>query len=170
MNDTVICSGCGRAHPKSETELGFHWPDAVHGLTDDEKRQRCRQSSDACVLDERHFFVRGCLPFVVSGRTLAYNIGVWAEVPKAVFGRIYDLWSDPAQVSEPRFLGTLANELPLQPNTLGLALEIQLTGPTTRPEFILVATTHPLCEEQAHGITAHRAAEYSDAARKSSAA
>ena len=164
MDETVTCACCGRVLPKSESELGFDLPDDVFALAKDERKKRCRLSSDACVLDERRFFVRGGLPLPVRGRTEPYHLGVWAEVSRASFSRIYELWTDPAQASEPAYSGTLANSVPLHFSTLGLLLRVRLTGPTTRPEFYLEGMNHSLYAEQHGGIEEHRALEYSDRA------
>jgi hypothetical protein len=169
VQELVVCSSCGRAHPKFETELGFHRPDPVNGLSELERNERCRFSSDAYVLDEKRFFVRGVLPLPVVGRSAPYNLGVWAELSKEAFGRIYDLWTDPAQASEPPFAATLANSIPLGVKGVGLMVRIQLTGPTTRPTFTVVESQHPLYLEQARGIDEHRALEYSECASSGSA-
>jgi hypothetical protein len=165
MDDAVKCSVCGRLHSRAESELYFQRPDIVHALSDEERQRRCFQNADLCVLDDKQYFVRGLLPLPVAGRTRPYRIGVWAEVAREVFDRIRELWTDPSQTSEPRMSACLANRLPLQPDTLGLRMEIQLTGPTTRPEFFLEAMEHPLYGEQTRGIDEHRALEYGDSTR-----
>jgi hypothetical protein len=162
MSDGVICTGCGKIHTITNVELGFGLPDAIDALCAEDRERRCRYSGDAGVLDEQRFFIRGVIPLVVSGRTKPYNLGVWAEVSRQAFTRIYERWSDPDQASEPRFPGALANALPLLPNTLGLDLHVQLCGPTTRPDFLLAATEHPLYIEQLKGVDEHRVIEYSD--------
>jgi len=106
--------------------------------------------------------VRGLLPLAVDNRKQNYNLGVWAEVSEEIFGRIYRLWDDPAQDTEPRMPGSLANKLPYHSDTVGLGISIQLTGPTSRPEFYVNPTGHSLYAEQSQGIDEHRAIEYSD--------
>jgi hypothetical protein len=86
------------------------------------------------------------------------------------YQRIYELWSDPDQANEPRLPATLANRIPLHPiDSLGLAISIQLTGPKTRPEYLINAVDHTLYGEQRDGIDEHRALEYSDRTRHPSA-
>jgi hypothetical protein len=162
MNDTVVCSVCGQTHRKSESELFFQRPDVIHALSEEDRTSRCKSTSDAWMLDGERLFLRGLLPLPVRGESRRYNIGVWAEVSRDIFSRVNELWTDPAQAAEPRMPAVLANELPLVPNTLGLSVAIQLTGPTSRPEYYIEATEHPLYSEQARGIDAHRALEYTD--------
>jgi hypothetical protein len=162
MNDTVFCSVCGRAHSKSESELTFKRPDVIHALSDEDRESRCKSTDETWLLDGERMFLRGLLPLPVHGRSRRYCIGVWAEVSRDVFARVRALWSDPAQSDEPRMPAVLANELPLVPSSLGLPVAIQLTGPKTRPEYYLKAIEHPLYSEQALGIDAHRALEYTE--------
>lgn len=169
MNDTAICSVCGKTHRKSESELVFQRPDVIHMLTDEDREKRCKSTDDAWMLDGERFFLRGLLPLPVNGQSRRYCIGVWAEVSRDVFTRVNELWTDPAQASEPQMPAVLANALPLVPNTLGLSVAIQLTGPKTRPEYYLVATEHPLYSEQRRGIDSHRAVEYTDSTERGSA-
>ena len=161
--DEVICSVCGKAHSLDQSELYFRLPDDIFELSEEERTRRCDVSDDVCALDRERFFIRGLLPLPVKGRTEVYRIGMWAEVSVEVFGRIYQRWTDPDQADEPRLSGTLANQLPLQPqNTHALAVSIQLIGPKSRPEFFVQAPEHSLHREQTDGIDEHRALEYTD--------
>ena len=162
MNGTVECATCGKVHPLNESELTFKLPDVIFALSSEERAARCDIDPDVCALDRKIFFVRGLLPLAVANRERSYNIGVWAEVSEDTFGRIYQLWDDPNQETEPRMPGALANKLPFHPDTLGLSISIQLTGPTSRPEFYVNAVAHSLYAEQSQGISEHRAIEYSD--------
>lgn len=170
MTDVVTCSVCGKAHPLEASEFVLRLPDIIHSLSEEGRASRCDISADVCVLDRERFFVRGLLPLPVSGRMQPYNLGVWAEISSDSFRRIYERWSDPGQANEPRLPGTLANSLPLQEeDTLGLQLSIQLTGPKTRPKFYVQVPNHSLYSEQTQGIDEHRAIEYSDRKRHSTA-
>jgi hypothetical protein len=44
-----------------------------------------------------------------------------------------------------------------------------LTGPTTRPDYYVEPTEHPLYAEQAQGIDDHRAFQYSDSTSRGTA-
>jgi hypothetical protein len=169
MSDVVVCSICGGSHKKTESELYFRLPDEVYELPREERDNRCKFNSDLCTLDEKQFYVRGLLPLPVAGRSKPYYIGVWALVSTETFARIRELWSDSAQAAEPRMPGVLSNQIPFHPDTRALRLQIQLTGPTTRPEFFLEPVEHPLFAEQSRGIDEHRALQYSDRTARASA-
>lgn len=156
-----ICSQCGIEHPIDGLELSFKRPDVVAELTSEQRSNRVQENSDLAVLDGERFFVRGVLPLPVVGGARPYNIGAWFEVDQRSFERIYVLWDEVGQANEPPFRASLANEIPLLPQNMGLAAELQLTGTFTRPTVRLLSAPHPLVREQLEGITAHRAYEYS---------
>jgi hypothetical protein len=167
MTDEIICATCGRSHPVEDSELTFGLPDVVFDLPESEREVRCKIGKEIVSLDDRTFFLRGLLPLKVAGRAREYCLGVWVEVSEDVLSRVRELWSDANQEQEPRMPGTLANKVPFHSDTVGLRLALQLTGPTTRPQFILDTADHSLYVEQSRGIDEHRAIEYSDpAARK----
>jgi hypothetical protein len=162
MSNTVTCATCGKEHPREEIELVFALPQPIFELDEDQRAKRCDIDADMCAIDRSRFFLRGLLPIPVQGREVPYRIGLWAELDEPTFGHIYQLWDDPTQVDEPLLPAVLANDVPLVPSTMGVEIDIRLTGPTTRPDFFLRSTLHPLAIEQHRGVDAHRALEYSD--------
>jgi hypothetical protein len=113
------------------------------------------------MLDDTRMFLRGLIPLPVEGRERPYRIGVWVELDQQDFREIYALWTDENQAAHAPFKGTLANEIYHCPGSRGLALEVRLIGPKTRPEFHLVDPSHDLYAQQNDGISEHRAYEYS---------
>jgi hypothetical protein len=157
-----ICTDCGREHPRDSLELTFRRPDVISELEMEEREARIQENSELCVLDGTRFFIRALLPLRVLGRVQPYNIGLWVEVSQRDFERVYELWGDEEQASEPAFQGKVANDIPIHPSICGLAAFLSLTGPKTRPVLRLAPAEHPLFEEQVRGITEHRAYEYSN--------
>jgi hypothetical protein len=169
MSNIITCDTCGKAHPREEIELVFVLPQPIFELSEEQRERRCHIGADMCAIDRSRFFLRGLLPIPVRGRTIPYRIGLWAEVDEAAFRRINQLWEDPSQVNEPLLSAILANDVPLVPSTVGIEIDIRLTGPTTRPDFFLRNTAHPLAIEQQRGVDAHRALEYGNLTSPSSA-
>ncbi len=155
------CATCGKDHPADEIELSFRRPDDTATLSDEERSQFVKENSDLSVLREERFFVRALLPLPVASRRRPYSIGLWVEVSQATFERIRALWKEPTQADEPSFEARIANDLPFTSSTLGMPARLQLTGPTTRPEVIVLPASNVIYQEQSNGITAHRANEYS---------
>jgi len=162
----IICEVCGKPHPADEIELVFRRPDPIAALSSRVRAKRCKEDDDLCALwGERgrahRYFVRGVIPLPVIGREVGYQIGAWAEVQMADFDRIRELWDDQTQSEEPPMTGRLANRISLhEAPTLDLNVTVHLTGPKTRPHLMAAERDHTLFKEQAEGVTAHRAAQY----------
>lgn len=157
----MICESCGKDHPLEMLELTFRRPDDIVSLTKKEREESVYENDDLCVIGDTRFFIRALLPLPVTGRDQPYNIGIWVEIDQSSFERVYELWSDPEQGSEPPFIVKIANSIPTLSNTVGLVATLQLTGPTTRPTILIQQDLHQLYSEQSKGITTHRAHEYS---------
>jgi hypothetical protein len=163
------CSQCSQEHPVEVMELTFRRPDAVVALPAEERARDVRESDDVCHTRGGRFFVRGVLPLPVAGRDEPYRIGLWVEVDEAAYGRVHERWNDPDQADEPAMPARVANAIPTLPDTLGLDAALRLTGPRSRPDIFVADPSHPLALEQAHGITGHRAFEYTLIAASGSA-
>ena len=158
------CPECGDEH--GELEPAFGLPDDVFVLPADERAERLHGNQDLVILsgatesDER-FFVRCVLPVRlvdVGGET---RWGVWAEVDEADARRIFDLWDEPDQAGEPPIAARIANALPGYPDTIGLPVQLQLTGPTSRPALTFPSDSiHPFAREARAGVRLHRLAEW----------
>ncbi|WP_295752410.1 DUF2199 domain-containing protein [Undibacterium sp.] len=164
--DFVTCSCCGKLVPASNIELSFRRPDEIAALEEPDINERCKFNDDIYVLDEQRFFIRCTLPLPVHESADHYAIGAWAEIGQTDFTRIWDLWEDENQSNLPAICGTLANKVPLTMGSINCAIEVKLTGPTTRPEIKVLDELCSLYKEQTFGVTAHRASEYSGLVRR----
>ncbi|REJ70393.1 MAG: DUF2199 domain-containing protein [Planctomycetota bacterium] len=158
-----ICPTCGAEHEILDPI--FRRPEAYVQLSRDSQEQHAQADDNLCriTLPEcaPRYFVRGTMPVDVEGHSDGVAWGLWAEVAEDVFSRVLELWSNPDQACEPPFDGTLANSVPTYLGTLDLKLQIQLTGPTSRPEFQFARDiTHPFVQECLAGIDVHRASEW----------
>jgi hypothetical protein len=141
-------------------ELTFRRPDDVANLSAEDRERLVRENSDLCIIGNDRFFVRAILPLPVESRQVPYCIGLWVEVARDTFDRIYDLWDSEDQLAEPPFAVRVANEIPTAAGSLGLEAELQLTGPRTRPKVFLAPCNHQLYVEQVRGIDEHRVSEF----------
>jgi hypothetical protein len=157
----MICHECGNEHAVDELELAFVRPDDVAALSPEEIASRVQENKDLSIIDGKRFFIRGLISLPVISREPPYSIGAWVEVEQTSFERVYELWSEPDQETEPAFPARLANSIPTLPETLGIGASLLLTGPTTRPQIIIDDISHPLGQQQREGINQHVAHEYS---------
>lgn len=67
-----------------------------------ESRQDCLLSSDQCVVDAQHYFVKGLIEIPVVGKDEPFCWGVWVSLSRENFSRTADLWDTPQRGSRKR--------------------------------------------------------------------
>ena len=164
--DRMRCSTCGDFHDLSNLEPSYARPDAYLEIPEAGRAMLAQFSkSDGRirspdVADIRHF-LRVQLRMPIHGASEPCAWGVWVEVSGEAWKRARERWDDVDQHTEPPFVGRLANELLGYEDTLGLPGSVQLTGPSTVPEFILDAgLDHQVAVEQREGVYPERVVEW----------
>ena len=127
-----------------------------------QRLRRGRITSDQCVIDDEHFFLRGLIevPVLDNDESLAW--GVWVSLSRKNFDRASALWDDPNRVNEPPYFGWLCNSLPIYPETLNLKTHVHTRPVGERPCIELEHNDHPLAIEQRNGITMARVREIAE--------
>ena len=131
----------------------FEAPDPWNALSPGARKDRGELSSDQCVIDDEHFFVRGLVEIPVVDGEGPFAWGVWVSLSRANFERSAALWHDPNRINEPAYFGWLCNSIPGYPETLHLKTAVHTRELGLRPLIELEATDHPLSVEQREGIT-----------------
>ena len=159
------CPQCGREHLLLEP--AFRRPDVVIALSTEERGRRVMESDDMCFIgpgmaDEHpRFFLRTVLPVRMTDVDGDTEWGIWVEVAERDAKHALELWDDPKQVEEPAFAGSIANRIKGYPDTTGLPVRVQLTGPSTRPRSEFAPTAaHPLVNECRAGVTTQKVIEW----------
>ena len=166
MNQTLIkCPCCDRLVPANDIELTFRKPDDIASMEEYEIEENCKYNDDIYICEESYFYIRCTLPLPVHDKGQDYSLGVWVQISEKSFNRVWELWEDENQSSEPPMRGLLANDVPLTLESKNAEVIVQLTGPTTRPKVYVKDQDCTLYLEQTCGITIHRASEYSDLCR-----
>lgn len=128
-------------------------------LGDDERHTRGYLGTDDCVVDETHFFVRGCLEVPIHGEDTPLTFSTWASLSPESYEVFADCFHLEKRSHIGPFFGWFSNSLPFYPETLNLKASIQLRDDGIRPLISLEPTDHPLSLEQKAGISMERAAE-----------
>jgi len=152
------CTSCDEWHEGMPT-FGANAPLYFYGIPDEERGKRCVLDSDTCIVDQAHFFVRGCLEIPVHGETDAFSWGVWVSLSQAHFAEFKAYYDSPKRSHIGPFFGWLSAELPLYPSTENLKTRAHLRDDGIRPYIELEPTDHPLAVEQRNGISVDRVAE-----------
>jgi hypothetical protein len=163
MSGSYICDTCGKTHDGAPLSWGPDAPYMWGALTPDERSKRGELGTDQCVIDEKHFFVRGRIeiPVLDTGEVFAWL--VWVEVSPSDFARMSKVWTVAGrEKTSPMYEGRLANELPIYENpTLGLTAKLHTRTVGVRP-LVELTGTHELANEQRNGISSHRVQEIAD--------
>jgi hypothetical protein len=151
------CAKCGTTHDAANLEPSFSAPDAYYEVPEAERAQRTYLTQDTCgVRDladvDRRYFLRAVMPVPVRGESRPCHWGVWVEVSLGTKKRVDELWDDPDQSLEPALPAHLGNEIREYPRSLGLEGTLQLSGPKTRPQFVVAPTDHTLVNAQTTGV------------------
>lgn len=158
-----VCGTCGEYHDELPMDFGADAPALYGNIPADERESRCDLTPDLCVIDEEHFFIRGCLELPVIDGDQPFVWGVWASLSKENFRRTFELWEVEGRETEPTYFGWLSTALPLYPETLHLKTHVHTRPLGQRPLIELEPTDHPLAVQQREGITMKRVREIAEA-------
>ena len=128
-------------------------------IPEHERVQRCSLASDACVIDDEHPFIRGCLEIPVKGYVEPFVWLVWVSLSKDSFGEWLSHYETPERAHFGPYFGWLNSALPLYPDTINLKTLAHVRNDGLRPLIEVEPTDHPLAREQAEGIDVNRLEE-----------
>ena len=136
--------------------FGPEAPAVWFDVPEDQRLHRAELSSDQCIIDGEHFFIRGRLEIPVHGLGVPFCWLVWVSLSTLNFERASELWQAHGRETEPPYFGWLSSVLPGYPNTLNLKSNVHTRPVGQRPFVELEPTDHPLALEQRHGISQER--------------
>jgi len=160
VTEAFKCSTCGKVHDGIPLSFTADFPDMYANMSREDRDARCVIGSDQCIIDQKLFFVRGCLEIPITGSADLFLWGLWASIREEAFDEISESWELVGrEKSRGPFKGRVANSLSVYPETLSLKIEIVVQPVGTRPQFLLEEAEHPLTIEQRSGISRGRALE-----------
>jgi len=148
------CSCCGEYYDELPTSYGTAAPAYYEFAPPDEREKRFKLSEDLCVMDNEHYFIRGCVEIPIIGTTEEFLWGVWVSLSKANYLKVNECWNK-SELLEP-MIGWFSTALPCYPDTLNLKAKVHHRKDEFRPYIELEPTDHPLAVEQRDGITIER--------------
>lgn len=152
------CSRCDEWH-EGMPSFGADAPLYYYGIPEDERSKRCKLTSDTCIVDDEHFFVRGCIEIPVHGENEPFVWGVWVSLSENSYEEFTNLFGVTARDDHGPYFGWLSAYLKTYPDTENLKTHVHLRNDGIRPYIELEPTDHPLAVEQREGISVDRVAE-----------
>jgi hypothetical protein len=158
VSDGYKCVTCGKSHEGLPLSFAADSPDMYANMNRDERDARSVRGSDQYIIDQKWFFVRGCLEIPITGSSNVFLWGLWVSVREEVFDDISACWDLAGrEKSRGPFKGRLANSLSVYPETLNLKVQIVIQPVKERPLLVVEEKDHELAIEQVSGITRDRA-------------
>ena len=124
-----------------------------------QRKRRVRLEADTCVIDDRRFFVRGCLEIPVRRSRTPFVWGVWVSVSRTSFRQFQRLAGVADRSHHRPFAGRLCSPPRPYPDSLNLKAKVHLRDAGIRALIELEASDHRLAVEQRLGITRRRLSE-----------
>lgn len=152
------CKSCDEWHEGMPT-FASDAPLYLYGIPEHERASRCDLTSDTCVIDNKFFFVRGCIEIPVEHTSEAFIYGVWVSLSAQSYDEFVGCLNARRRSHIGPFFGWLSAELALYPSTENLKTRVHLRDNGIRPYIELEPTEHPLAVEQRDGIAHDRVAE-----------
>jgi hypothetical protein len=160
VSDEYQCVACGRSHEGLPLSFAADSPDVYANMNRDERDVRSVRGSDQYIIDQKWFFIRGCLEIPIIGSSDVFLWRLWVSVRQEVFDEISECWELVGrEKSRGPFKGRLANSLSIYPETLNLKVQILIRPVGERPILLVEENDHGLAVEQRSGITRKRAWE-----------
>ena len=150
------CRSCGEIH-RDLPAWHFDSPIQVQAIPHAERASRVELTADQCVIDRRHFYVKGLLEVPVRNSAQPFVWGVWLSISDEAYRRFAELFADPMRTADTSFFGWLCNSLPEYPETQLLKTRLHIREFPMRPWIELERTEHPLAIDQRDGLTEERA-------------
>jgi O-acetyl-ADP-ribose deacetylase len=154
-----ICKTCGKYHDDLPLCFGAEAPWRATGVPPDEFKTRVELNDDLCVVDGKHFFIRGNIVLPVQESDKEFVWSVWCSLSEESFRHVNTRWHDPHRAGDGYF-GWLCTALPCyETTTIHLKTNVRSRDVGVCPLVELQETDHPLYEEQRHGISWQRVHE-----------
>jgi hypothetical protein len=138
--------------------MGYKEPLVAAEVPKSERKKRLFLTSDLCVVDDAHFFIRCMLRLPIRGLEESFGLGVWSSLSQTNFQRYQKHYDEDMRAWEPMF-GYLSNRVPTFEDTLHLKLSVQTQEKGTRPLLTLEPTDHPLAVAQRDGVAVEKVLE-----------
>jgi hypothetical protein len=153
------CHCCGEQQDELPLDIFMEFPDPWLDIPPAERSRRGIANKDVCLIDDKWFFLRGCIEIPVVDLGDLFIWGVWVSLSSKSFERVKELWSATALDDEPAKFGWLCNRISAYPDTYALPTNVRLRSGNLRPLIELKTSDHPLAIEQRDGITRARVEE-----------
>lgn len=148
------CGYCDEWHDELPLDIAMKWPEMYFSVPENERELKVWGSRYFTKIEDSRFAIRGLLFVPVKDYEEDFCWGLWAEVDKSTYEKIWDSWE--SDCSGETVFGVLDVNIPTYEDASRAEVEIRLSGPEEQPIFILKDKSTKLGIEQAGGIAVNR--------------
>ena len=145
------CATCGKWH-EGLPGWGWDWPAHYDIVPENEREARCFLTTDLCVVDDKEFYVCGCLELPVVGSDDILSFRVWVSLSEENFFSFQKLIGVAVRSHFGPYFGWLDAPIPTYPDTMNMKTMVRIRDNGIRPYIELEPTDHPLSVEQRSGV------------------
>ena len=87
-----VCHICKEVHDDLPLSFAADYPDKYANMSADERELRTVIGSDQCVIDQKEFYIRGCLEIPIQNDDRIFLWGLWASMWEKDFDEVSDYW------------------------------------------------------------------------------
>jgi hypothetical protein len=150
------CSVCGELHDELP-DIGSDKPAQWWDVPEQDRDKRIELSSDTCVIDGEHFFIRGVIEIPIHDYPERFGFGVWVSQKSENYQTYCNNWNS-SEIGP--FFGWLSTRIGYyKEDTLLLKTMAHFRGEELRPLIIVEPGEHPLAVDQEKGISLAKAWE-----------
>ncbi len=120
---------------------------------------RVELTADQCVVDGKHFFVRGHVELPILDTTQTFAWSVWCSLSEQSFRHMTERWEDVERDGDAYF-GWLCSPIPVYPSTIHLRTNVRARSIGLVPLIEIQECEHPLYVDQRDGVTLTRVHEF----------
>lgn len=135
---------------------GWNYPPEYWLIPEHEREQRGFLTTDLCVVDDKRFFVCGCIELPVLGLPDQLSLRVWLEVSEPDFFAFQSLVGIAKRSQHGPFTGRLTVAIPTYEDTDHLLVRLMIRDDGTRPYVQVLSDSHPLALDQQSGVPVAR--------------
>ncbi|WP_394841325.1 DUF2199 domain-containing protein [Pendulispora brunnea] len=143
------CAVCRSVHVDLP-DIGADKPDSWWDVPEEQRERRVQLTSDTCIIDNEHFFIRGVIEIPIHHEPGRFGFGVWVSQKKENFEHYLQNF-DSDEIGP--FFGWLCTSISYYPGgTLHLKTMAHFRGKGLRPLIMVEPTEHPLSVHQRFGL------------------
>ncbi|MBU2865140.1 DUF2199 domain-containing protein [Reinekea forsetii] len=153
------CSCCDEIH-KGIPTFGTTYPITVLQIPEDERASRVALGTDDCVIDEKYFYIRGCIEIPVQGFEDPFVWGAWVSLSEESFIQYIKHFDEAERSHIGPFFGWLSSDfIVYAEQCVNLKTRVHLRNDGIRPFIKIEPSEHLLSIEQRDGISEKRLIE-----------